>query len=113
MSTKTWYCYVLHSKKIKRSYVGCTINVSHRLRQHNGIICGGAKSTHKKGPWILIKSTRVKKHGSVKKYGRGEAQRVEKWIKRGKGLDGRLKRLKFYKKTGNTPKRIPPTRKKK
>ena len=113
MPAKTWYCYVLQSKKNKRSYVGCTVNVSHRLRQHNEEICGGAISTHGRGPWIVIKSTRVKKRSRVMKTARGEAQRVEKWIKKGRKVDGRLKRLLFYKKTGSTPKRMPLTKKKK
>jgi putative endonuclease len=37
--------YVLESKDGKRTYVGVTKNLRHRLRQHNGVISGGAKAT--------------------------------------------------------------------
>lgn len=37
-----------------RSYVGFTINVQHRLRQHNREIKGGAKKTLKLHPWRLV-----------------------------------------------------------
>jgi predicted GIY-YIG superfamily endonuclease len=90
---KEWYCYVIQSEKNGRSYVGCTVNTKRRLRQHNGELVGGAKSTRGRGPWTLVGQAKVKKRG------RGEAQRVEKWIKRGRGVDGRMKRLTLYKKS--------------
>jgi structure-specific endonuclease subunit SLX1 len=37
-------CYCLVSSKGK-TYVGFTVNVDRRLRQHNGELCGGAKAT--------------------------------------------------------------------
>lgn len=37
-----------------RTYVGCTNNLSRRLRQHNGFIKGGAKHTTRARPWTLI-----------------------------------------------------------
>ena len=48
------YCYILHSenpKFINHTYNGYTNNLKRRIRQHNDIIKGGAKSTHNKGPW--------------------------------------------------------------
>jgi predicted GIY-YIG superfamily endonuclease len=52
---KKWVCYVLRPKdeKKRRSYVGVTNNLEHRLRQHNGEIKGGAKATQSDRPWVL------------------------------------------------------------
>jgi predicted GIY-YIG superfamily endonuclease len=37
-----------------RYYIGYTIDFSRRLKQHNGIITGGAKRTQKGRPWYPI-----------------------------------------------------------
>jgi predicted GIY-YIG superfamily endonuclease len=39
----SWYCYLLSSSNL--TYVGATVNVYRRLRQHNREIQGGAKYT--------------------------------------------------------------------
>lgn len=47
-------CYILRSENddfINHTYNGYTNNLKRRIRQHNGVIKGGAKSTHNKGPW--------------------------------------------------------------
>lgn len=44
-----YYCYIIYSGN--RSYVGSTINLERRIRQHNGIIKGGAKSTRLRNDW--------------------------------------------------------------
>lgn len=52
-----YYCYILKSLNDKfkdDTYIGFTDNPIHRLRQHNGEIKGGAKSTSKKRPWCLV-----------------------------------------------------------
>ena len=37
-----------------KTYVGCTISeVSHRIKQHNGDLSGGARQTEKGRPWSL------------------------------------------------------------
>ena len=46
-----WYCYVLISLDEKHTYIGATNNIDRRLRQHNGIIKGGAKYTRNWRPW--------------------------------------------------------------
>jgi len=49
-----WYCYILKSTTSNRTYVGYTKNVFRRLRQHNGEIKGGAKTTSRGRPWKLV-----------------------------------------------------------
>lgn len=43
-----FYVYLLLSSDNKNTYVGATIDVNRRLRQHNGEIKGGAKATTSK-----------------------------------------------------------------
>jgi len=43
-----WSCYILESSNniySNRTYVGFTNNIKKRIKQHNGIIAGGAKAT--------------------------------------------------------------------
>lgn len=49
-------CYCIQNIEKTRTYVGATNNFSKRLRQHNGEISGGAKSTSGYGwrPLILV-----------------------------------------------------------
>lgn len=54
MSTKTqpkWSIYLLASGT--RTYIGATTDVPRRIRQHDGEIRGGARSTRGK-KWILV-----------------------------------------------------------
>lgn len=48
------YVYLLYSNSHKKYYIGSTNNPLRRLRQHNGLISGGAKYTTKYRPWILM-----------------------------------------------------------
>jgi len=46
-----WFCYLLVSED-GATYVGATVDPDRRLRQHNGLIKGGAKATARKpGAW--------------------------------------------------------------
>ncbi len=40
----SYYCYLLYTDT-KYTYIGATIDIDHRLRQHNGELSGGAKYT--------------------------------------------------------------------
>ena len=41
-----WNCYLLATPGGKKTYVGITPDLDRRLRQHNGLLAGGAKATH-------------------------------------------------------------------
>lgn len=50
--------YILEGTRVpprnrSRTYVGITNNLAKRLRQHNGELAGGARSTHSGRPWKL------------------------------------------------------------
>jgi putative endonuclease len=84
-----WKVYVLSSKRAGRTYVGVTSDLELRLRQHNGLEPGGARSTRAGRPWRVRKT-----------YGpfatRGEAQSVEHAVKRLRGTA----RLRWVPSTG-------------
>jgi predicted GIY-YIG superfamily endonuclease len=40
-----WSCYLLESPATERTYVGATVDIHRRLRQHNREITGGARAT--------------------------------------------------------------------
>jgi len=48
------FVYLLASTTSRRTYVGYTVNLARRLRQHNGEIKGGAKYTRLGRPWKMI-----------------------------------------------------------
>lgn len=41
----TLICYCIQNSNKNKTYIGATNDFSRRIRQHNGIISGGAKST--------------------------------------------------------------------
>lgn len=50
-----WSCYCLRSSSNpNRTYVGATVNLQRRIRQHNGEIKGGARSTRMCRPWNVV-----------------------------------------------------------
>lgn len=49
-----WVCYLIRSTRSSHTYVGISNQLHRRLRQHNGLIKGGAKYTRGKGPWALV-----------------------------------------------------------
>ena len=77
-SSPQWWVYILSAEQDERTYVGVTVDVPRRLRQHNGELVGGAKSTRPFRPWGLVKT-----HGPYKN--RSEAQVVEAQVKRASG----------------------------
>ena len=49
---KLQYCYVLYSGN--RTYVGYTVDPARRVRQHNGLIKGGARATRRATNWAFL-----------------------------------------------------------
>ena len=50
---KDFTVYCLRSAVSRRTYVGATVDLTRRLRQHNGALKGGAKYTSSNRPWEL------------------------------------------------------------
>lgn len=49
------HCYILHGgSSYTRTYVGYTVDPSRRLRQHNGLIKGGARATKTATNWTFL-----------------------------------------------------------
>jgi predicted GIY-YIG superfamily endonuclease len=81
-----WCVYILINEK-GRSYIGSTTDVRRRLRQHNGELVGGAKSTSRHKPWEM----RVYVSGFKN---RSEACRWEKLLKlRARGYNNRVRAM--------------------
>ena len=80
MRSAPWKVYVLSSRSAGRTYVGIARDVRARLRQHNGLEPGGARSTRAGRPWRVRKT-----------YGpyatRGEAQSIEFAVKQLRGTE--------------------------
>lgn len=75
-----WYVYCLESTQpAARTYVGASTDPHRRLRQHNGLIKGGARATRAHQPWeiravwgpYLDRSSAQKVERHVKKQYRG------------------------------------------
>ncbi len=47
-SNNSFFVYLLQAANSKTTYIGATVNLCRRLRQHNGEIKGGAKATRAK-----------------------------------------------------------------
>lgn len=48
-----WYAYLLRSQSASRTYVGVSTDPERRLRQHNGELIRGARSTRAGRPWEI------------------------------------------------------------
>ena len=54
--TPEWWVYLLQSTRRPRTYVGIARDVQRRLRQHNGELVGGARSTRGGRPWRIVRT---------------------------------------------------------
>ncbi len=85
-----WYIYLLVSQSLKylnHTYVGITTNLDRRLKQHNGLIQGGAKNTRAKRPYNIAYYISDIENRSI-------AQKLEYDIKKQKGYENRLAYIK-------------------
>ena len=105
MTDDAHVCYILHNCT-SRTYNGYTNNPARRIRQHNGILKGGAKFTRGKPTWSYlawVKSAQFTKHTALSfewsvKYPTGHRPRPREYngaIGRLKGLALALKNPKF------------------
>ena len=46
-----WSCYLLVNNWNRNTYIGATIDLPHRFRQHLGFLVGGAKATSRYKTW--------------------------------------------------------------
>jgi putative endonuclease len=87
-----WIVYLLVSRSLKfynYSYVGITTDLDRRLKQHNGLLAGGAKYTSARRPFELAYSI-----DNIKN--RSDATKLELNIKKFKGYENRLNFMKNY-----------------
>lgn len=53
--SQSHYCYILHNAQHPGTYNGYTTHLERRLRQHNGELKGGARSTQRsRGAWSYL-----------------------------------------------------------
>lgn len=56
LNNNMYYCYLIVSQSHPTyTYIGITNNLEKRLKQHNGLLKGGAKCTRKFKDWIFFK----------------------------------------------------------
>ena len=74
-----WYVYVLLCSD-NSYYCGITTNVNRRLKQHNGVINGGAKYTRGRRPCkvIYIEKAPDRSDASKKEYSFKKLKRIDK-----------------------------------
>ena len=84
-----WYCYLLFSSvKKTRSYIGATTDLKRRLRQHNGLLTGGARYRLSNRPWQIAAYVFV--------GDKIRALKLEWKLKRASGPVKRLELLNIY-----------------
>ena len=79
------FVYIIKSISKKRYYIGYTIYIERRVKEHNA---GGAKSTRPFGPWKLIYSETFDD--------KSEAYKREYYLKHAKGRKEKLSLIEKY-----------------
>jgi predicted GIY-YIG superfamily endonuclease len=99
MSNNDWTVYLLLNTSNNKTYVGITNNIDKRIKQHNGILKGGAKFTRAfkgDGEWILLTSINNlnKIRASKMEY---QIKNSKTIIKNGNSVERRLKIFNDFK----------------
>jgi len=90
-----WYSYLIYSDESRRSYTGVTDDPAKRIKQHNGILSGGAKATRCGNDWRVIRLFRfiTKKDAmSFEWYAKRKQKKDGGWV-RLSGLEPRKQRF--------------------
>jgi predicted GIY-YIG superfamily endonuclease len=94
-----FFCYIIYSNN--RTYNGYTVNLERRLKQHNGELKGGAKSTkgHQWKYLAIVSDPKWTKQDAMKfewlmRYPTRKVPRPKEYC----GVDGRLLSLDLIKK---------------
>ncbi len=92
-----YVCYCLQSdKKPWCTYFGSTNNLKRRIRQHNGEITGGAKSTHANRPWhiwYIVRGFGENKKAALRYEWFCKFKHNRNWLKNKKGCSHKVKRV--------------------
>jgi len=92
-----YYCYLIYSLKLKKTYIGITNNLTKRIKQHNHEIKGGAKSTRGDCNWkyyIIIGNFLHKQDACrFEWYWKHQKNNKNKWIKTKSSIINKLNRL--------------------
>lgn len=99
MGNNDWTVYLLLNTSNNKTYVGITNNIDKRIKQHNGILKGGAKFTRAfkgDGEWILLTSINNlnKIRASKLEY---QIKNSKTIIKNGNSVERRLKIFNDFK----------------
>lgn len=90
-----YYCYLLYSSSTNTTYTGITNDMEHRLKQHNGILKGGAKATRKAHDWksiMIVEFLSLELASSFEWYAKRKKNNQGKWV-RLNGLEARKERF--------------------
>ncbi len=90
-----WFCYLLYSENVNKTYIGITNNLDKRIKQHNQELSGGAKFTKIASDWKYQKT--------IPMPDKSTALKTEYIWKQSSGLE---KRLEKYYQIINTPSQI-------
>lgn len=60
-----WFVYILRSATTPKFYTGITVDLTQRLRRHNGEITGGARFTRTGRPWQVAYVEGPMSHGDA------------------------------------------------
>lgn len=92
-----YYCYLINSVlHPNNTYIGVTNNLEKRIKQHNNILFGGAKSTKKYNDWKYIKIIKFDTKNdalSFEWFSKHYKTKNNKWIHTPSGIHNKITRM--------------------